>query len=100
MSLEYAFPLVSTSRNTHGSGGFCNCDLNHVVGELHEFGRMQSYFSVWMCFVFEEGRALNDIHDMCVYIYIYTHTHTHVVYIMYMTHIVYFDTAHVMTYGH
>ena len=38
--------VVSPSRDTHGSGGFCDCELNHVFGELHACGCMQSCFSV------------------------------------------------------
>ena len=70
---------VSVNGHTQGSGGFCNCDLNQVFGELHEFGRMQSCFSVWMCFILGEGRALNGIHD--IYIYIYNAYRIHYIYI-------------------
>jgi len=77
-------PLVSASTDTHSSGGFCNCDLNHVFGELHEFGHMQSCFSVWVCFILGEGRALNGIH----YIYIYIIRIVYIMYIMYTMHVI------------
>ena len=65
MSVEYAFPLVvSASRDTHGSGEFCHYDLNRIFGELRAFGRMQSCFSVRMCFIFGEGRAFRGIHNI------------------------------------
>ena len=74
--------VVSASRDTHDAGGFCNYDLNHVFGELHEFGCMQSCFIVWMCFILGEGRALNGVH----YIYIMRIVYIIYIYNVYDTH--------------
>jgi hypothetical protein len=52
-----------------GHALFCQCDLNHVLDELHEFGRMQSCFGIWVCFIFGEGSALNGtyyVYHICM----------------------------------